>query len=221
MSKLRLWTWPSWPFAWPALSHFSPLKDVGLHVPMLWEFVINSLKNSGERRSKGPFLHKNPDRVNNRTLTVELRESSAEGYEGSGSQACVNSREGHLNVVSEFCDRGYYFSYYCDQMSIKQSCFDALFRGYCPAHQSCVSGTASAWCPWMLIPHITGNHEAQSACCYYPDGLFPFPSYLDWDPRTQDGATYIQNRSSSSVDSLWKDSSRHTTDIWLQLTWQI
>lgn len=34
-------------------------------------------------------------------------------------------------------------------------------------------------------------------------------SYLDWDPRTQDGATHIQNRSSPSVDSLWKDSSRH------------
>lgn len=39
-------------------------------------------------------------------------------------------------------------------------------------------------------------------------------SYLDWDPKTTwDGATHIQNRSSPSIDSLWKDSSRHTKDI--------
>lgn len=36
-------------------------------------------KNGGERRSKDPLLHKNTDIVdNNRTLTVRLRESSAE-----------------------------------------------------------------------------------------------------------------------------------------------
>lgn len=36
-------------------------------------------KNGGERRSKDPLLHKNTDIVdNNRTLTVKLRESSAE-----------------------------------------------------------------------------------------------------------------------------------------------
>lgn len=36
-------------------------------------------KNGGERRSKDPLLHKNTDLVdNNRTLTVKLRESSAE-----------------------------------------------------------------------------------------------------------------------------------------------
>lgn len=36
-------------------------------------------KNGGERRSKDPLLHKNTATVdNNRTLTVKLRESSAE-----------------------------------------------------------------------------------------------------------------------------------------------
>lgn len=36
-------------------------------------------KNGGERRSKDPLLHKNTDLLdNNRTLTVKLRESSAE-----------------------------------------------------------------------------------------------------------------------------------------------
>lgn len=54
-SKLRLWTWPSWPFAWPALSHFSPVKDVGLHVPMMWELVINSVKIMGKEGPKTCF----------------------------------------------------------------------------------------------------------------------------------------------------------------------
>lgn len=220
-SKLRLWTWPIWPFAWPALSHFSPLKDVGLHVPMLWEIVINSLKNSGERRSKSPFLHKNTDIVNNRTLTVKLRESFAVDMKVRAAKHMLTQEKviwiwwaSFVTVATTFlitvtkCPSSRVVLMHCSGDTAQPT-------------RAVSAGQASAWCPWMLMPHITGNHEAESARCYYPDGLFPFPSYLDWDPRTRDGATYIQNRSSPSVDSLWKDSVRHTKDIWLQLTWQI
>lgn len=105
-------------------------------------------------------------------------------YEGSSSQAFAKSREGRLNVGSELCDRGYYFSYYRDQMSIRQGCSDALFRGYCSAHQGAVSaGPASAWCPWMMIPHITENYEAESARCCYPAGFFRFPFLFRLGPE--------------------------------------
>lgn len=51
-------------------------------------------KNGGERSSKGLFLHKNPDRVNNKnSVTVKLCESSAEDTKVQAVKHMLNQKK--------------------------------------------------------------------------------------------------------------------------------
>lgn len=143
-------------------------------------------KNGGERRSKDPLLHKNTDIVdNNRTLTVRLRESSAEDTKVRAAKHVQNQEKvvwmwgaSFVTVATTFlitvtkCASGRVVLMHCSGDTVQPT------TELCQQDQ--LQLDAHGW--WFLTSQETMSQRVRTAVTQLAFSVSY--SYLDWNPRT-------------------------------------